>query len=545
MDWTAIGPKLSFPLRGADSGTGKATSGQIGAGSPDTSLARSPSRVERNELEKHSMEKIGLVSFMHESNSFNPEKTDYEMFSPLTGDQVVATWIHAHHEVGGILEEIPKQGLEVVPLITAWAMPAGPVQESTYERILQEMSDLISAESLDGLMLSLHGAMVAEHVRDADGETAARVRQLVGPSLPVVLTLDLHANVSQRLIDNVAAATIYRTYPHLDQRQRGREASRIMAGILGGQIRPVQALETPPMIINILAQKSSAEPMRGLYRRMEEILEIPGIVSASIAPGFAYADAEQMGVAFLVVANEDEQLARREARALARQAWDLRERFNLFGESVEEAVRRAGQSSDTPVTLLDVGDNVGGGTPGDSTILFDAVLQAGLDNALVVLHDPESVEACRQAGVGRTISLQVGGKSVEMHGRPVPITGTVRTLNDGFFIEREVRHGGKYRNNQGLTALVETPEGHSVILTSERMAPMSLEQVRSVGVRPEWKRILIAKGAIAPRAAYEPVSKQIIEVDTPGVSAADPRRFDYQHRRRPMYPFESDATWQE
>ena len=115
---------------------------------------------------------------------------------------------------------------------------------------------------------------------------------------------------------------------------------------------------------------------------------------------------------------------------------------------------------------------------------------------------------------------EVGGKSVEMHGRPVPITGTVCTLNDGFFIEREVRHGGKYRNNQGLTSLVETTEGHSVILTSERMAPMSLEQVRSVGMRPEWKRILIAKGAIAPRAAYESVSKQVIEVDTPGVSAA-------------------------
>ncbi len=131
------------------------------------------------------MKQIELVPCMHESNSFNPEKTDYEMFSPLTGDQLVATWIHAHHEVGGILEEIPQQGLEIVRLITAWAMPAGPVRESTYERILREMLDLISAQSLDGLMLSLHGAMVAEHVRDADGETAVRVRQLVGPSLPV------------------------------------------------------------------------------------------------------------------------------------------------------------------------------------------------------------------------------------------------------------------------------------------------------------------------------------------------------------------------
>ena len=329
------------------------------------------------------MKKIGLVSFMHESNSFNPEKIDYEMFSPLTGDRIAPTWIQAHHEVGGILTEIPQQGLEIVPLFTGWAMPAGPVLERGYERILEEILNLIAAHSLDGLMLSLHGAMVAEHLPDADGETGTRVRRLVGPSLPVVLTLDLHANVSQRLIDSVNATTIYRTYPHLDQRERGREASRMMADILGERIQPVQALETPPMIINILAQRSETEPIRRLYRHMETIIESPGIVSASIAPGFAYADASNMGTAFLVVADGDEPLARRQAQALARQAWDLREAFDQFGESVEAAVQQAGQATENPVTLLDVGDNVGGGTPGDSTVLFEAVTQAGLDNALV------------------------------------------------------------------------------------------------------------------------------------------------------------------
>ena len=259
------------------------------------------------------MKRVGIASLMHESNTFYPVLTTREMFRDtclVSGREVVSHWGEAHHEIGGMLEVLPALGLETVPLLTGTAMPSGPVEEEAYEEILAEILDRISGESLDGLLLALHGAMVAQHVRDADGRTAAGIRQLVGPDLPIVMTLDLHANVSPLMIESVTATTIYRTYPHLDQRERGREAARILAQTLEGRIRPVQALVKPPLCISILAQGSRYEPMADLYRRMEELIEQDGVVTASIAPGFAYADVEEMGPGFLVVTDGDGPRAR-------------------------------------------------------------------------------------------------------------------------------------------------------------------------------------------------------------------------------------------
>ncbi len=492
------------------------------------------------------MKRVGIASLMHESNTFYPVPTTREMFREtclVSGREVISHWGEAHHEIGGMLEVLPAQGLETVPLLTGTAMPSGPVQEEAYEEILAEILDRISGESLDGLLLALHGAMVAEHVRDADGRTAASIRQLVGPDLPIVMTLDLHANVSPLMIESVTATTIYRTYPHLDQRERGREAARILAETLEGRIQPVQALVKPPLCISILAQGSRYEPVADLYRRMEELIGQEGIVSASIAPGFAYADVEEMGPAFLVVTDGDRSLARNEALALARRAWNRRDELTLLGTPIKQAVAEAMAAEAGPVTLLDVGDNVGGGSPADGTLILEEVIRTGSGPALVVLFDPAAVQACVASGVGTEVSLVVGGKSDDLHGPPIPIRGRVRCLHDGAFVEEEPRHGGARYNNQGLTALVETGEGHAIVLNSLRMAPMSLEQVLSLGIKPNSYRILVAKGAIAPVAAYEPVSSRMVYVDTPGITSANPAHFEYRYRPRPLYPFEPETVW--
>lgn len=492
------------------------------------------------------MKKIGLVAFMHESNSFDPNPTTYDMFVErgLVFDHaIVREWSDAQHEIGGMLEEVEASGAKIVPLVSAWAMPAGPVEEEAYERILTEILKRLAQEPLDGLLLSLHGAMVAQHVRDADGMTVQRIRQTVGPTLPIVMTLDLHANVSRQMVTGVTATTSYRSYPHIDQRERGREAARMLDGILEGRTRPVQALEKPPLIITILAQKSDREPMASLYQQMHEALKLPGVISASIAPGFPYADVEEMGPSVLVVADGDEKLASKTAKALAQKMWSVRDRCCFAGMPLAEAVSEAAKADVTPTTLLDVGDNVGGGSPGDGTAIFEALQRSGVHNTLVVLYDPEAVRVCASAGVGQTISIEVGGKSDALPDKPVEVHGRVRLLHDGLFVEVKPRHGGRLWNNQGLTAVVETPEGDTIVLTSLRMAPFSLEQILSLGIKPELKRVMIAKGAVAPRAAYEPVSAQMIEVDTPGITAANPANFDYLYRRKPMFPFERDAVY--
>ena len=269
----------------------------------------------------------------------------------------------------------------------------------------------------------------------------------------------------------------------------------------------------------------------------------PGILSASTAMGFYYADVPEMGTTFVAVADGDVALARRAARWMAERAWARRHEFTGDLPDPAAAVRYAASKARKPVVLMDVGDNVGGGSPGDSTVLFEELLRQKVPNGLVILYDPESVAHCVAAGVGAEVKLQAGSKSDGEHAQPVAVHGRVRTLSDGVYVETEVRHGGWGRYDQGITAVVETADRHTIVLTSRRMAPMSLEQVISLGIRPERKDILIVKGVVAPRAAYEPIAGEVVLVDTPGVTSDDPRRFTYERRRRPLFPLEPDAVY--
>src|SRR5258708_5718009 len=203
----------------------------------------------------------------------------------------------------------------------------------------------------------------------------------------------------------------------------------------------------------------------------------PLLLSASAGMGFHYADVEEMGAWFLAVADGEAALARRAAQWMARRAWERRHEFAASLPKPDEAVRRAAQSGRVPVVLMDVGDNVGGGSPGDSRVLFDEVLRQGVENSLVILYDPAAVESCVRAGVRGAVRIG-------------DLPGTVRTLSDGLYVETQVRHGGWKYNDQGVTAVVETPQRHTLVLTNRRIAPMSLGQILSLGVHPEGQRIL-------------------------------------------------------
>jgi microcystin degradation protein MlrC len=481
--------------------------------------------------------RVGVAGFLHESNTFlgvPTEYSDFEAASLTRGQAVIERWRGAHHELGGFVDGLTDAGFETVPLLATYAVPSGTIGAECYERIVAEMLEEIQHNlPLDGLLLALHGATVSADFPDADGELLFRIRKLAGDSIPIVTTLDLHANVSQAMI-NLANATIaYRTNPHLDQRQRGLEAVSLMARILRGEIAPVTALETPPMLIQISKQHTASPPARLLYDDLEHVLTWPGILTASIAMGFYYADVAEMGASFFATANGDEDLAAKAARYMAARAWERRHELAGSLPSPADAVRDALRSQLAPIVLMDVGDNVGAGSPGDSTILFREIQSQKGRDAMVILHDPAGVKSCLARGPGQTISIDVGRRD------PVRVEGTIRTLSDGRFVERQVRHGGWGACDQGLTAVIETAEGHTVILTSRRMAPMSLEQVLSLGVRPEQKKILIVKGVVAPRAAYEPIAAQIVLVDTPGVTSDNPRHFVYRNRRTPLFPLEA------
>lgn len=490
--------------------------------------------------------KIGVAGFLHESNTFLGVPTTYHHFTAASltrGPALLQRWTNTHHELGGFLDALSAANAEIVPLLATFAVPSGTITAEAFEQISDELlDDLRASLPLDGLLLALHGATVSEAHPDADGELLRRIRALVGPDLPIVTTLDLHANVSPRMIALANATVAYRSNPHLDQRDRGREAATLLLRTLSGDIRPTQALETPPMLVQISRQHTASPPAADLYAAIPEVLAWPGILSASITMGFYYADVEEMGAACFAVADNNPTLARQAARHLAQRAWDLRHALTGTLPTPAEAVAHANNAPHHPVVLMDVGDNVGAGSPADSTILFSEILRQDARDALVILYDPAAVQTCLAAGPGATVRLSVGGHTDQLHGPPVPIEGTVRTLSDGRFVEPKVRHGGWGDYDQGLTAVVETPDAHTIVLTSRRMAPLSLEQLISLGIHPEWKRILIAKGVVAPRAAYEPIAREIILVDTPGVTSDNPRHFTYHRRRQPLFPLEQ-PTW--
>jgi microcystin degradation protein MlrC len=486
--------------------------------------------------------RIAIAGFMHESNTFNPLRTDcaaFEAQSLTFGPALLDEWRDAAHEVGGFIRAADTEGFEPVPIVMAWATPSGPVTDAVFDEITTYMIEQIRREQPDGLLLALHGAMVTESEPDADGELLVRLRYALGTQFPIAVTLDLHGNLSPRLVTFSRLAVAYRTCPHVDQFECGQRAARLLVRLLRGEIRPRMSLAKPPLIINIMKHDTATWPLRWFMQYARELEErVPRVLAVSVLPGFAYADVPQMGPSIVVVTDGHGELAEREADNLAAEMWDARHEFNAVLPDAAAAVARTLKADKLPAVLVDTGDNVGGGSAGDGTIVLHELLRQGATDSVVCLYAPDEVSRCVAAGVGNDAALTVGGKVDRLHGEPVEVKGRVNLLHDGTYIEPEVRHGGRRVNHMGTTALVELPGCNLLVLTTQRHPPFSLGQLTCLGIEPKKQRILVVKAAIAYKAAYAPVAGTIIEVDTPGLTAVNPRRFNYQHIRRPMFPLD-------
>ena len=345
--------------------------------------------------------RIAVGGIMHESNTFNHRPTPLEAFRVQRGDELVTWWRDAPHEVAGFIAGAERFGYELTPTMMAQATPGGIVTRDAFERLTRELLErLARAPRLDGLLLALHGAMVSEANSDADGEVLRRVREQVGVDFPLVVTHDFHANVSEQLVELCTALIIYKSYPHLDHYERGLQAASLIARTVKGEIRPVQALVKPPMLLNIVHQNTNVPPMDSVMEAARFLEQQPAILAASVAGGYQYADVAEMGPAALVVTDGAPELARHEANRLAEHLWSMRERLHFNLPNVAQAVKVATASERVPVILVDMGDNIGGGSTGDSTFILEELLRQGATGWVIVLADPEAVAACARAGVG-------------------------------------------------------------------------------------------------------------------------------------------------
>lgn len=487
--------------------------------------------------------RVGIISLQHESNTFIQTATtlaDFERDVLATGDQIYPIFQEAAHEIGGFFAGLAESGIEAVPIFVARALPGGTITEETVEALVQMlMQELQQAGELDGLLVAPHGAGVSEGERDLDGYWLKLVRQHVGTELPIVCTLDAHANVSQTMIDACDATIVYRTNPHIDQRDRGIEAAQLINRILKGEVNPTQAACFVPLAINIERQHTSSEPCASLYEQADEMLEEAGVLSNSVILGFPYADVKEMGSGFIVVTDNDSDQAQQLADQLGETLLSRKEEFKAQLIGIEEALDQAEQQAG-PVCFLDMGDNIGGGSPADSTMILHAIQKRKKPISFACLYDPEAAQQAIEAGPGATLTgLAMGGKTDDQHGAPLVADVKVISTHDGHFTESEVRHGGKTEFQMGPTAVVQTDFGLAIMLNSHRTPPFSLGQLTSCGIEPADYQILVAKGVQAPLAAYRPVCPNLIRVNTPGVTSADMGQFQYQYRRRPLFPFEA------
>jgi microcystin degradation protein MlrC len=293
------------------------------------------------------------------------------------------------------------------------------------------------------------------------------------------------------------------------------------------------------MILNLLGQDTDRKPMLSLMKAARDAERRRGMLSVSLMAGFPYADVPEMGPAVIAVADADRAGARAIADELAGGMWKFRKELYVAGHRPEEAVRIAHVLDCRPVVLVDLGDNVGGGSAGDGTVLLAELLRQGARDAVVTLYDPEAARAAIEAGPGGPFDREVGGRVDRLHGDPVRVRGVVRSVHDGKWVEDKARHGGRRFNDQGPTAVVETEGRNLVVLNSLRTPPFSLGQLTSLGIEPERQTILVVKAAVAHKAAYGPIAAALVEVDTPGLTAIDPARFTYRRRRRPLYPLDA------
>jgi len=479
----------------------------------------------------------------HETNTFSTVLSDLNRFKEMglyEGHEFLKV-LSGTRTIGGAFIEVAEQRkFELVPTIWNDVFAWGLVADNAFDYMLGKLLEGIeSADRLDGVLLQLHGAMVTQSHDGVEGYLLERVRRAVGKDVPIIATLDLHANISKLAVEQASILVGYDTYPHVDTYERGLEAANLMFRMLNREIKPTAALEKPLMMPSPQKQKTSYFPMKAVMELAHKIEEDKRVLNVSILPGFPFSDIRDAGMGIIVTTQDDRVLADEKAKEISDYAWNLRRHFLADVVPVEEAVKRAMEAPEGPVVLADQADNPGGGAPCDGTTVLRELIKRKAKNVVVcVLRDPDAVAKAIEAGVGNKVMMEIGGKTDHFHGDPIKVTGYVRVIADGKFLRKGPMEAGTV-TNLGRTVVLDI-NGIEVILTEIRVQPTDLEQYRAFGVEPTEKKIIVVKSAVHFRAVHEPMAKEIIEVDAPGIHGTRLAAFDFKKIRRPIFPIDPE-----
>ena len=489
--------------------------------------------------------RILIAQFAHETNTFSRLPTtleDYRRRWLLEGEAIVPRFRGTRTEIGGLIDYAGPAGWELVPAVAANATPSGKLTRETWETI----RDLILAHArkagkVDAVVLALHGAMVSETEDDAEGALLEALRGVLGTAVPIVATLDLHANATPRMAKHANALISYRTYPHVDQYERAQQAAALVDRVLADNTSAQTLIVQPPTISGADHGRTvQAGPMRDLLAMADAFEKEAGIHVVSIQAGFTPADIEWTGPS-VAVSHEPAQAERAHAIAeqLSREIWRRRKEETVAYRSIADvmAAVRADGGKGGPLVVADGTDNPGGGGYGDATNMLRALIDGGARDAAVGhIYDPAAVQAARKAGAGNKVNVSLGGHIDPQFGAPIEVDAHVQSLSDGAFIN-DGPMGKGTKSEMGPTAVLRIG-GVEVVVISNRLQNTDLQTFISQGIDPATRRVLLVKSVHHFRAAYAPIAREVMVVDSGALCTPDPKRFTYTRVRRPIWPLD-------
>ena len=498
------------------------------------------------------MTRVVVAMMSHETNTFSPVVTDLARFSrggvnerdkvPLAGAEAIATFSDTKSCLGGYLSVCKREGSEVIVPVAGDAAPSGPVEDDAYEYMVQAIVDAV--DDCDAMLLDLHGAMVTKSFPDGEGELLRRLRA-ARPDVPIAVSLDMHAIITELMVSNCTLIAGYQTYPHIDMDSTAERAATLLFRHLRGDHAPTMVWGNAPMLPHVMRQGTDDEPNKALQLRAAEI-ETDGDTLASVFTGFPHADIYDAGLSSVIVTNNDAGGAATLRDELLDQAWAGREDFVYRIEPLEQSMQRArdvaATPGDGPVVILDHYDNTASGGTMDTTEVLAAVLDAQLaDVAVFGFYDPECVELMFAAGIGAEITLNVGGKlpmpQLKVQSKPLSITGHVKLLSDGKFPATVAMSKG-LTMNMGYCGVLRLKNDVDVVIISRHIEPFDPGCFRSLGIDPESRTYLMLKSRVHYRVGFREMAKEVVECAGVGVCTSDYSALTFTNVRRPVFPLD-------
>lgn len=483
-----------------------------------------------------------LAQFQQESNSFSPVSGTMEMFKNnclITGEEILSYFEGTQTEMGGFIKALREINAEIIPSVAASSVSCGPVKDDVCEFVFSKIIEDIGKEGgIDCLLLCLHGAMLLESQWDGTGWFLERLRSIIGKDTLIACSLDFHANLTEKMLQNSDILIGYKTYPHIDLVETGYKTAQLAIRTIRGEVKPVMKMSKLPMILKSEASQTDQYPMNAIIKHANEIEEREDIISASVFQVQPWLNVKDTGCSCLVISDGSASKAQSYSAELARHFWEMRHEFRFEPVPVHYAIQKAVENKkSSPVIFADSADGTGSGSPGDSTAILSELLAGNIMlKTYLSVVDPEAVKCAIDTGVGNTGRFLIGGKIDKVHSKPIWVTGKVKTLSDGNFVLKGPQSTGK-TCDMGRTAVIKVNEIY-IVLMENSVNNWDPSLYRSLGLEPMDARIVVVKSPAAFRAAYADISQEAYIVDTPGVSSANFHRLPFDKITRPMYPFD-------